>query len=224
MQGRASRETYPPTHAGSLEVDCMIRRPFLHLVPIFALMLGASLPMPANASPLGRLHNRIFGDDDDDDKKKKKKKKDDDRDHDRDRHRDHDHSDHQDRSSSHRCYDHNHNGGCDECGRSLTIVRQRPIVEVRPTYERRTETYVVPRTYTERRYETYQVAPTRNSYQARSLEADVQIALRRNGYYNGPVDGDIGPGTRSSIRDYQYDRGLTPTGRIDTALLRSLGL
>ena len=40
---------------------------------------------------------------------------------------------------------------------------------------------------------------------------------------SGSIDGDIGPGSRSAIRNYQADRGLAPTGRIDSALLRSLG-
>jgi hypothetical protein len=53
---------------------------------------------------------------------------------------------------------------------------------------------------------------------------DVQRALKRRGYYRGDVDGDIGPGTRSAIRAYQYDRGLPATGRIDGPLLRSLGV
>ncbi|HYR57413.1 MAG TPA: peptidoglycan-binding protein [Chthoniobacteraceae bacterium] len=56
------------------------------------------------------------------------------------------------------------------------------------------------------------------------LAVDVQRALRRRGYYRGAIDGDIGAGTRAAIRDYQYDRGLAPTGRIDHSLLRSLGI
>lgn len=56
------------------------------------------------------------------------------------------------------------------------------------------------------------------------LAVDVQRQLRRRGYYYGAIDGDVGPGTRSAIRAYQYDRGLVTTGRIDRALLRSLGI
>jgi hypothetical protein len=56
------------------------------------------------------------------------------------------------------------------------------------------------------------------------LAAEVQSELRRRGYYRGPVDGDVGPGTRNAIRAYQYDRGLPATGRIDRSLLRSLGI
>ena len=57
-----------------------------------------------------------------------------------------------------------------------------------------------------------------------SLAVDVQRELRRRGYYRGPIDGDIGPGSRSAIRAYQYDRGLSASGRIDSPLLRSLGI
>lgn len=61
----------------------------------------------------------------------------------------------------------------------------------------------------------------RNHY---GVEADVQRELARRGYYYGPIDGDIGPGSRSAIARYQRDRGLYPSGRIDSNLLRSLGL
>lgn len=57
-----------------------------------------------------------------------------------------------------------------------------------------------------------------------SLEAGVQRELRRLGYYDGAIDGDIGPASRAAIRDYQSTRGLAATGRIDAALLRSLGM
>ncbi len=57
-----------------------------------------------------------------------------------------------------------------------------------------------------------------------SLGVDVQQELRRRGYYRGSIDGDIGPGSREAIRAYQDDRGLPVTGRIDSSLLRSLGI
>lgn len=73
------------------------------------------------------------------------------------------------------------------------------------------------------------VPRTSYSYRERSsysedLAVDVQRALARRGYYRGGIDGDVGPGTRAAIRSYQYNRGLTVTGRIDGSLLRSLGL
>jgi len=57
-----------------------------------------------------------------------------------------------------------------------------------------------------------------------SLDADVQYSLARLGYYRGPIDGDIGPGSRAAIRAYQYDHGLYVNGVIDGPLVRSLGL
>jgi hypothetical protein len=53
---------------------------------------------------------------------------------------------------------------------------------------------------------------------------DVQRELRRRGFYRGLIDGDVGPGTRAAIRAYQASRRLPVTGRIDSTLLRSLGV
>jgi hypothetical protein len=58
----------------------------------------------------------------------------------------------------------------------------------------------------------------------RGVVTDVQIALNRRGFYYGRIDGLAGPQTRGAIASYQESRGLYPSGRIDYALLRSLGL
>lgn len=57
-----------------------------------------------------------------------------------------------------------------------------------------------------------------------SLEASVQIELKNRGYYHGPIDGDIGPGSRSAISRYQAANGLKITGTITEGLVRSLGI
>jgi hypothetical protein len=57
-----------------------------------------------------------------------------------------------------------------------------------------------------------------------SIAADVQSSLAQQGYYNGPVDGDIGPMSRAAIEQYQSDHGLLITGTINEPLLESLGL
>jgi peptidoglycan hydrolase-like protein with peptidoglycan-binding domain len=57
-----------------------------------------------------------------------------------------------------------------------------------------------------------------------SSVARVQRALRKRGYYSGPVDGSAGRSTRSAIRSFRTDNGLSSTSRIDGALLRMLGL
>ena len=59
---------------------------------------------------------------------------------------------------------------------------------------------------------------------ADSLALDVQRELRRRGFYRGSLDGDIGPASRAAIRAYQAQRGLRVTGRIDSSLLRALGI
>ncbi len=63
-----------------------------------------------------------------------------------------------------------------------------------------------------------------SGYDDEDLAVGVQRALSRRGYYRGGIDGEVGPGTRAAIRQYQYDRRLEVTGRIDRSLLRSLGL
>ena len=52
----------------------------------------------------------------------------------------------------------------------------------------------------------------------------VQEALNSLGYDCGGVDGSIGPKTESAIILYQQDRGLSPSGDIDTQLIESLGI
>ncbi len=57
-----------------------------------------------------------------------------------------------------------------------------------------------------------------------SVASNVQAKLVSLGYYRGPVDGDIGPGTRRAIATYQRDNDLRVTGHINNALLQSLQL
>jgi hypothetical protein len=54
--------------------------------------------------------------------------------------------------------------------------------------------------------------------------ANVQSALQQQGYYQGEVDGLIGPQTRGALAAYQRDRGLTETAAIDQPTLQSLGM
>ena len=57
-----------------------------------------------------------------------------------------------------------------------------------------------------------------------SVAVEVQQTLSQDGYYRGPVDGMIGPGTRAAIASYQRDNGLRVTGSITGGLLDSMGL
>jgi len=74
------------------------------------------------------------------------------------------------------------------------------------------------------RERTVIVEHERRYYDSNRIEFQVQRALARNGYYRGPIDGDVGYGTREAIRSYQFDYGLAPTGHINSELLGSLQL
>lgn len=54
--------------------------------------------------------------------------------------------------------------------------------------------------------------------------ADVQTELQDMGYYQGEVDGLLGPLTRQALRDYQADHGLMVTEAIDEPTLDALQL
>jgi Putative peptidoglycan binding domain len=56
------------------------------------------------------------------------------------------------------------------------------------------------------------------------VTAQVQRALAARGYYYGPIDGILGPGTRNAIQRYQIDHGLYATAAIDEPTLATLGL
>jgi putative peptidoglycan binding protein len=53
---------------------------------------------------------------------------------------------------------------------------------------------------------------------------NVQNALKELGYYAGDVNGSLGVNTRYALTAYQQDYGLDPTGVVDEATVRALGL
>ncbi len=53
---------------------------------------------------------------------------------------------------------------------------------------------------------------------------DVQSQLQRDGYYDGPIDGALGPMTREAIAAFQSDNGLAVTSVIDQPTLATLGI
>jgi peptidoglycan hydrolase-like protein with peptidoglycan-binding domain len=65
--------------------------------------------------------------------------------------------------------------------------------------------------------------PFREKYSA-SANTEVQAELTRLGYYHGPIDGNVNPGTQTSvaIASYQRDHRLPVTGVINGGLLASL--
>lgn len=62
------------------------------------------------------------------------------------------------------------------------------------------------------------------AYATYPVEISVQVELQRAGFYNGPIDGSVGPGTQKAIAKYQAANGLPVTGTIDQALLNSMGI
>jgi His-Xaa-Ser repeat protein HxsA len=55
-----------------------------------------------------------------------------------------------------------------------------------------------------------------------SIVRRVQIALLAQGYYDGRIDGIVGPAMRSGLRRFQESRSLPPTGTITPATLDAL--
>lgn len=53
---------------------------------------------------------------------------------------------------------------------------------------------------------------------------EVQQALVKKGYYNGPIDGIAGGKTRSGVKEFQQDQDLPASGRINAATLQRLNV
>ena len=51
---------------------------------------------------------------------------------------------------------------------------------------------------------------------------NVQAALNKNGYEAGNPDGVMGGKTKAAVVQFQKDNGMSPTGEIDEALVRTL--
>jgi lysozyme family protein len=54
--------------------------------------------------------------------------------------------------------------------------------------------------------------------------ANVQSALQAQGYYQGEIDGVLGPDTQAALSAYQQAQGLEDTGAVDEPTVESLGL
>lgn len=70
------------------------------------------------------------------------------------------------------------------------------------------------------------VAPdsSRSESEGDARVSDVQSALAREGYYDGAIDGVLGPATRNALRRYQRDHGLDATGGITSGVIQALRL
>jgi soluble lytic murein transglycosylase-like protein len=58
---------------------------------------------------------------------------------------------------------------------------------------------------------------------ARASVAALQIGLRANGLYAGPIDGIAGPLTRAGLIRLQRSHGMRPDGKVTVAVRRALG-
>ena len=67
-------------------------------------------------------------------------------------------------------------------------------------------------------------AATRQENSKKLTVKELQQALIKAGYEPGPVDGRMGPKTRSSLQRFQQDKGLAVTGDIDWETLQLLEL
>lgn len=67
------------------------------------------------------------------------------------------------------------------------------------------------------------VGATAESGAARPQVAALQVALRAQGLYLGPVDGVYGPASARGLRRFQHKAGLEVDGRIGPATRRALG-
>lgn len=54
------------------------------------------------------------------------------------------------------------------------------------------------------------------------LMARIQQQLKQDGYYNGQVDGMFGASTSRALAQWQQDKGIRPTGQVDTQTLAAL--
>jgi hypothetical protein len=63
-----------------------------------------------------------------------------------------------------------------------------------------------------------------SEYSGDARVTDVQSALAREGYYDGAIDGKLGPSTRNALRRYQREHGLDATGGITSGVIQALRL
>jgi membrane-bound lytic murein transglycosylase B len=70
--------------------------------------------------------------------------------------------------------------------------------------------------------EFVQAWPDRQAPLSDDVAKRLQLALTMAGYYNGPIDGDLGSGTRDAIRSFQRELGMTPDGIPSMTLLEQL--
>lgn len=61
-----------------------------------------------------------------------------------------------------------------------------------------------------------------NATNAKMVE--IQKALQAAGYYNGPLDGDVGANTMEAVTAYQKAKGLAADGYLTIETVKALGV
>lgn len=56
------------------------------------------------------------------------------------------------------------------------------------------------------------------------MVANAQAALKQQGFYQGEIDGILGPETRAGLAEFQSAQGLEPTGAVDEPTAEALGI
>jgi membrane-bound lytic murein transglycosylase B len=67
-----------------------------------------------------------------------------------------------------------------------------------------------------------QAWPDRQAPLSDDMAQRLQLALTMAGYYDGPIDGNLGSGTRDAIRSFQRDLGITADGIPSLTVLQQL--
>ncbi|WP_442793915.1 lytic murein transglycosylase [Pannonibacter sp. SL95] len=65
--------------------------------------------------------------------------------------------------------------------------------------------------------------PTEDPGLSRAQRLDLQKRLAEKGFYDGEIDGRVGPGTREAIKRAEANYGLQPTGRPGYRIYQALG-
>lgn len=71
-----------------------------------------------------------------------------------------------------------------------------------------------PSTASVKKASSYGKGPTDDILKVEVDPERVQLALKKAGYYDGTVDGKLGPKTKEAIKQFQRDHGLTADGVI----------
>ncbi len=72
------------------------------------------------------------------------------------------------------------------------------------------------------KFSSPKVEARKTTAQPSPLVTDIQTELQRRGYYQGALDGLIGPMTRAAVEQFELDSGLPPTGKVGSGLLNEL--